>query len=135
MTPRTAELRAPCREKFLPGLTVPLTMRAVGEAEAGSAGEQPARNNQPETHREDERGSGGQSVAPAQAAVSSLDRFPNASENSFLNHALLCREPSPNAQSLRGKFSFGAPTARTALEQVAVMEQAIEHGGYRSRIP
>ena len=35
----------------------------VGEAEAGNAGEQPARNNQPETHQQDERGRG-QKVAP-----------------------------------------------------------------------
>src|ERR1700730_7678471 len=33
-----------------------------------------------------------------------------------------------------GKFCFGAPTSRTALEQVAVMEQPIEHAGYGGRI-
>jgi len=54
----------------------------VGKAEAGSAGEQPARNNQLETHRHDEQGGDGQTVAPATASLHRIDRFPNASENS-----------------------------------------------------
>jgi hypothetical protein len=28
-----------------------------------------------------------------------------------------------------GDFGLGSPTARTALEYVAMMQQAIEHGG------
>lgn len=48
-------------------------------------------------HRGDERGSDGQSVAPVLAAVSSLDRFPNASENSFLSQRSPLRATEPAA--------------------------------------
>ena len=44
---------------------------AVGEAEAGNAGEQPARNNQLETHHHDERGRG-RKVAPSRSTDHSL---------------------------------------------------------------
>jgi hypothetical protein len=57
----------------------------VGEAEAGSVGEQPARNNQPESHQVDGRGRG-RGIAPFQLSgrihLERLDRPPNASENS-----------------------------------------------------
>ena len=55
----------------------------VGEAETGNAGEQPARNNQPETHQVDERGRG-HGAAPSQAtgylrtSYARLDRSPYA---------------------------------------------------------
>jgi len=48
-------------------LTVFPTMGAVSEAEAAML--ETTRNNQPGTHRADERGSGEQYVAPARAAV------------------------------------------------------------------
>jgi len=50
---------------------------AVGEAEAGSAGEQPARNNQLETHHHDERGRG-RRVAPSSLSAHLIDEFPDA---------------------------------------------------------
>ena len=57
----------------------------VGEAEAGSVGEQPARNNQLESHQVDGRGRG-RGIAPFQLSgriyFERLDRRPNASENS-----------------------------------------------------
>jgi len=51
---------------------------AVGEAETGSAGEQPARNSRSETHRDDERGATTQAAAPSIQAFHRIDRFPNA---------------------------------------------------------
>ena len=38
------------------------------------------------------------------------------------------------ATSSRSSGGFGAPTPRAALEHVAVMENAIEHGGHRRHI-
>jgi len=51
---------------------------AVGEAEAGSAGEQPARNSQLETHRDDEPGAAVTAVAPTPRTLHRIDRFPYA---------------------------------------------------------
>jgi len=51
---------------------------AVGEAEAASAGEQPARNSQLETHRHDERGAAVTAVAPTPRSAHRIDRFPYA---------------------------------------------------------
>src|SRR5215470_151924 len=60
---------------------------AVGEAEAGSGGDQPARNSQPGTHQDDEIGSDWckrWSVAPSSSKAHRIERFPYASENSCL---------------------------------------------------
>src|SRR5215470_18834952 len=60
---------------------------AVGEAEAGSGGDQPARNSQPGTHQDDELGSdwcNGWPVAPSTSKAHRIERFPYASENSCL---------------------------------------------------
>ena len=56
---------------------------AVGEAEAGNAGEQPARNNQLETHHQDERGRGRRvapfhSIGRSISAAHLLDEAPDA---------------------------------------------------------
>src|SRR5262252_10435887 len=67
-------------------LIVATESAAVGEAEAGSAGEQPARNSQPETHRFDEPGAIARPVAPNTLTLHRFDRFPYASENSFFRY-------------------------------------------------
>ena len=64
----------------------PARYAPAGEAEAGSAGEQPAKESQLETHRDDEAGAVvncGEAAAPGKdPAAFSSDRFPHASENS-----------------------------------------------------
>ncbi len=52
-------------------------MALAGEAEAGHAGEQPARNSQLETHPDDEPGHD-----PAGSCLRRMDRFPHAFVNS-----------------------------------------------------
>jgi hypothetical protein len=55
---------------------------AVGEAEASNAGEQLARNSQPETHQHDERGRG-REVAPSRSTEyerTTAHRFDEASD-------------------------------------------------------
>jgi len=62
-------------------LIVATQSAAVGEAEAGSAGEQPARNSQPGTHRDDELGSDwhhAKPVAPLTLRAHRIERFPYA---------------------------------------------------------
>ncbi|MGH9762743.1 MAG: hypothetical protein ACREDR_32850, partial [Blastocatellia bacterium] len=64
-------------------LIVPSQSAAIGEAEAGSAGEQPARNNRSETHRHDEQGAAASVVAPSPLISCILDQSKRASSANF----------------------------------------------------
>jgi hypothetical protein len=66
----------------------------VDEAEAGAAGEQPARNSQLETPQDDGRGRGGK-VAPFHLVAHRIDRFPDALKNSLASLTLKPNRSEP----------------------------------------
>jgi len=96
---------------------------AVGEAEAGSAGEQPARNSQLETRRDDELGAAVASVAPAPQTLHRIDRFPYASENSFFGLVQLSSASEPSrTQPLHriDRFPYASENSCFGLVQLRV---------------
>ena len=93
---------------------------AVGEAEAGSAGEQPARNSQLETHRLDEPGAAVHPVAPNPLILDRVDRFPYASENSSFRSRF-----SDRRSSRPFKLDWGA-IAKRRVQPFAIVDRLDE---------
>jgi len=86
-------------------------VRVAGEAEAGSAGEQPAEEYPAETHS-DERLGRGRFLPRRLSGSDHRKRFPDAFENSFLpaaNRLSFC--PLPDAFRIRRATSRPAPSA------------------------